>query len=158
MDVLFRMNICIRDLGLCTLGLGGYRGNGGQKVWNKNAQNGFTLGTLFALSQLPCKSFSLSFFNPKKPGGGEGESTNQSDDCLPFLNFSIKSQILEFNSEKRLFSAFFCERYKVCVAQKLYISEFFIQLFLPGPWPIWQLPKTAISTSATSIGYQILAE
>ena len=49
MDVLFYEEH-IRDLGLCTFGLEGYRGNGGQKVWNENAQNGFTLGTFFAFA------------------------------------------------------------------------------------------------------------
>ena len=50
------------------------------------------------------------------------------------------------------------EVYNVCVAQKLQILEFLIKLFLPGPWPFRPPPETAISTSATSIGYQILAE
>ena len=49
MDVLFYEEH-IRALGLCTFGLEGYRGNGGQKVWNENAQNGFTLGTFFAFA------------------------------------------------------------------------------------------------------------
>ena len=50
------------------------------------------------------------------------------------------------------------EVYNVCVAQKLRISEFLIEFFLPGPWPLRRHPEAAISTSATSIGYQILAE
>jgi hypothetical protein len=50
------------------------------------------------------------------------------------------------------------EVYNVCVAQKLQISEFFIDFFLPGPLPLRRPPEAAISTSATSIGYQILAE
>ena len=29
---------------------------------------------------------------------------------------------------------------------------------MPGPWPLWRPPEAAISTSATSIGYQILGE
>ena len=50
------------------------------------------------------------------------------------------------------------EVYNVCVAQKLRISEFLIEFFSPGPWPLRRPPEAAISTSATSIGYQILAE
>ena len=51
------------------------------------------------------------------------------------------------------------EVYNVCVAQKLQISEFFIEFFFsPGPWPFQRPPKAAISTLETSIGYQILAE
>ena len=47
---------------------------------------------------------------------------------------------------------------KVFVAQKLPISEFLINFFSSGPWPLRRPPEAAISTSATSIGYQILAE
>jgi hypothetical protein len=47
--------------------------------------------------------------------------------------------------------------YNVCVAQKWQIAEFLIEFFSPGPWPLWQPPEAAILTSATSIGYQILA-
>ena len=54
------------------------------------------------------------------------------------------------------------EVYNVCVltylAQKLQILEFLIKLFSPGPWPLRRPPETAISTSATSIWYQILAK
>jgi hypothetical protein len=50
------------------------------------------------------------------------------------------------------------EVYNVCVAQKLRISEFLIEFFSPGPWPLRRPPEAAISTSATSIGYQILAQ
>ena len=46
--------------------------------------------------------------------------------------------------------------YNVCVAQKLQISEFLI--LLPGPRPLWRPPEATISTSPTSIGYQILFE
>lgn len=59
MDVLFYEEH-IRDLGLCTFGLEGYRGNGGQKVWNENAQNGFTLGTFFAFA---LQSFHFDLFH-----------------------------------------------------------------------------------------------
>ena len=52
------------------------------------------------------------------------------------------------------------EMYTICMAQKLQIWDFriFYRFFFPGPWPLRRPPKTAISTSATSIGYQILAE
>ena len=50
------------------------------------------------------------------------------------------------------------EVYNVCVAQKLRISEFLINFLSPGTWPLRRPPEAAISTSATSIGYQILAE
>ena len=50
------------------------------------------------------------------------------------------------------------EVYNVFVAQKLPISEFLIEFFLPGPWPLLWPSEAAITTSATSIGYQILAE
>ena len=50
------------------------------------------------------------------------------------------------------------EVYNVFVAQKLPISEFLIKFFSPGPWPLRRPPEAAISTSATSIGYQILAK
>ena len=48
--------------------------------------------------------------------------------------------------------------YNVFVAQKLPISEFLIEFFSPGPWPLRRPPEAAISTSATSIGYQILVK
>jgi len=55
--------------------------------------------------------------------------------------------------------SFFFEVCNVCVAQKLQFSEFFIELFFaPGPWPLQRPPAATISTSATSIGYQILAD
>ena len=50
------------------------------------------------------------------------------------------------------------EVYNVCVAQKLRISEILINFLSPGTWPLRRPPEAAISTSATSIGYQILAE
>ena len=50
------------------------------------------------------------------------------------------------------------EVYNVFVAQKLQILEIFIDFLSSGPWPLWRPPEVAISTSATSIGYQILAE
>jgi hypothetical protein len=50
------------------------------------------------------------------------------------------------------------EVYNVFVAQKLPISEFLIEFFSPGPWPLRRPPEAAISTSATSIGYQILVK
>ena len=50
------------------------------------------------------------------------------------------------------------EVYNVCVAQKLRISEFLINFLSPGTWPLRRPPEAAISTSATSIGYQILAK
>ena len=50
------------------------------------------------------------------------------------------------------------EVYNVFVAKKLRISEFFIEFFSSGPWPLPRPLEAAISTSATSIGYQILAE
>ena len=50
------------------------------------------------------------------------------------------------------------EVYNVSVAQKLPISEFLIEFFSPGPWPLRRPPEAAISTSATSIGYQILVK
>ena len=50
------------------------------------------------------------------------------------------------------------EVYNVFVAKKLRISEFFIEFFSSGPWPHPRPLEAAISTSATSIGYQILAE
>ena len=62
--------------------------------------------------------------------------TNTNDDCSQ-LSFEI---------------------YKVCVAQKLQISEFLIDFFSPGPWPLRRPPEATISTSATSMGYQILAK
>ena len=48
--------------------------------------------------------------------------------------------------------------YNVFLAQKLRMSEFFINFFSSGPWPIQQPLEAAISTSATSTGHQILAE
>ena len=48
--------------------------------------------------------------------------------------------------------------YNICGAQKLHILEFLFKLFSPGPWPLWRPPVAAILTSATSVGYQILAE
>ena len=50
------------------------------------------------------------------------------------------------------------EVYNVCVAQKLRISEFLINFLSPGTWQLRRPPEAAISTSATSNGYQILAE
>ena len=50
------------------------------------------------------------------------------------------------------------EVYNVCVAQKLRISEFLINFLSPGTWPLRRPPKATISTSATSIWYQILAK
>ena len=50
------------------------------------------------------------------------------------------------------------EVYNVCVAQKLRISEFLINFLSPGTWPLRRPPEAAISTSATSIGYQILVK
>ena len=40
-------------------------------------------------------------------------------------------------------------------AQKFRMFDHF---FLLGPWPLWRPPKAAFSTSATSIGYQILPQ
>ena len=37
-------------------------------------------------------------------------------------------------------------------------QNFLSNFFLPGPWPLRRPPKAAISTSATSKGYQISAE
>jgi hypothetical protein len=46
------------------------------------------------------------------------------------------------------------EVYNVFVAKKLRISEFLIDFFSSGPWPLWRPPEAA---TLTSIGYQILA-
>ena len=75
-----------------------------------------------------------------------------------FFNFFItKSSNFISNLNDDCFQLSF-EVYNVCVAQKLQISEFLIKLFLPGPWPLWGPPEARISTSATSIGYQILGK
>ena len=50
------------------------------------------------------------------------------------------------------------EVYNICVAQKLRISEILNNFFSPGTWPLRRPPEAAISTSATSIGYQILVK
>ena len=50
------------------------------------------------------------------------------------------------------------EVYNVFVPQKLPISRFLIDFFLSEPWPLRRPPTAAISTSPTSIGYQILAK
>ena len=50
------------------------------------------------------------------------------------------------------------EVYNICVAQKLRILEFLTEFFSPGPCILWRPSEAAISTSATSIGYQILAK
>ena len=50
------------------------------------------------------------------------------------------------------------EVYNVFVPQKLPISRFLIYFFSSGPWTLWRPPEAAISTSATSIGYQIWAK
>ena len=55
-------------------------------------------------------------------------------------------------------SQLFFEVYNICVAQKLWISEFLINFLSLGTWPLRGPPEATISTSATSIGYQILAK
>ena len=50
------------------------------------------------------------------------------------------------------------EVYNICVAQKLGISEFLNDFVSPGTWPLRWPPEAAIATSATSIGYHILAK
>ena len=50
------------------------------------------------------------------------------------------------------------EVFSVCVAQKFVDFRIFDQIFLLGPWSLQRPPEAAISTSATSIGYQILAK
>ena len=50
------------------------------------------------------------------------------------------------------------EVYNVFVAQKMQISEFLIEFYFAWTLPLRRPPEAAISTSATFIGYQILAE
>jgi hypothetical protein len=75
-----------------------------------------------------------------------------------FFNFFIKKSCNFISSLNDDCSQLSFEVYNVCVAQKMQISEFFIDFFLPGPWPLWGPSEARISTSATSIGYQILAK
>ena len=48
------------------------------------------------------------------------------------------------------------EVYNLFVAQKLLISRFLIVFFSSEPWPLRWPPEATNSTSATSLGYQIL--
>ena len=72
-----------------------------------------------------------------------------------FFNFYSQNFVSNLNDDCYQLSF---EVYNVFVAQKLPISEFLIEFFSPGHWPLWQPPEAAISTSATSTGYQILAK
>ena len=65
------------------------------------------------------------------------------------------SWLLSSKNSKIFFSSLFNKK---SIAQKLQISEFLIKLFSPGPWPLQRPAKTTFSPSATSIGYQIVAE
>ena len=75
-----------------------------------------------------------------------------------FFNFFITKSSNFISNLNDYCSQLSFEVYNVCVAQKLQVSEFLIKFFLPGPWPLRRPPEAAISSSATSIGYQILAE
>ena len=75
-----------------------------------------------------------------------------------FFNFFITKSSNFISNLNEDCSQLSFEVYNVCVAQKLRISEFLIDFFSPGPWPLWRPPEGAISTSATSIGYQISAK
>ena len=75
-----------------------------------------------------------------------------------FFNFFItKLSYFVSNLNEDCFQLSF-EVHNVCVAQKLRISEFLINFLSPGTWPLRRPPEAAISTSATSIRYQILAK
>ena len=101
------------------------------------------------------------FFNPKRHGGGPKESMifwDRKSKKSHFFNFFIKKSCNFISSLNDDYSQLSFEVYNVCVAQKLQISEFLIEFFLPGPWPLRQPPKALLLTSATSIGCPILAK
>ena len=75
-----------------------------------------------------------------------------------FFNFFITKSPKFISNINDNFSQLSFEVYNICVAQKLRISEFLINFLSPGTWPLRRPPEAAISTSATSIGYQILAK
>ena len=75
-----------------------------------------------------------------------------------FFNFFITKSPKFISNINNNFSQLSFEVYNICVAQKLRISEFLNDFFSPGTWPLRRPPEAAISTSATSIGYQILAK
>ena len=75
-----------------------------------------------------------------------------------FFNFFITKSCNFISNLNNDCSQLSFEVYNVYVAQKLQISEFLINFYVPGPWPLPRPLEAAISTSATSIGYQILAE
>ena len=75
-----------------------------------------------------------------------------------FFNFFIKKFSNFISNLNDNCSQLSFEVYNVFVAQKLPISEFLIEFFSSGPWPLRRPPEAAISTSATSIGYQILVK
>ena len=75
-----------------------------------------------------------------------------------FFSFFITKSFNFISKLNDDFSQLSFEVYNVVVAQKLQSSEFSIIFFSPGPWPLRRPPEAVISTSATSIGYQILAK
>ena len=75
-----------------------------------------------------------------------------------FFNFFITKSPKFISNINNNFSQLSFEVYNICVAQKLRISEFLNDFFSPGTWPLRRPPEAAISTSATSIGYQILVK
>ena len=75
-----------------------------------------------------------------------------------FFNFFITKSPKFISNINNNFSQLSFEVYNICVAQKLRISEFLNNFFSPGTWPLRRPPEAAISTSATSIGYQILVK
>ena len=76
---------------------------------------------------------------------------------IDFFSFFFSTKVSDFVSNLNCnCSQLSFKVYIVYVAQKLPISRFLIDFFSSGPWPLQRPPEAANSTSATSIGYQIL--
>ena len=83
------------------------------------------------------------------------KTTREIDFFFNFFSTKVSDFISNLNDNCSQLSF---EVYNVFVAQKLPISRFLIDFFSSGPWPLRRPPEAAISTSATSIGYQILVK
>jgi hypothetical protein len=75
-----------------------------------------------------------------------------------FFNFFIAKSTNFISNLNDDCSQLSFEVHYVFVAQKLRISEFLIGFLFAWTPPLQRPPEAAISTSATSIGYQILAK
>ena len=113
------------------------------------SQNFSTLSIIIPTQVTICTGFPEIQQRPSRDPDFLGSKIAKS---IFFQLFYTKVPKFYFKSEWQLFSAFFWGVLCFC--------SFKIEDFSAMPWPrpLWRPPEAAISTSATSIGYQILAK